>query len=100
MDELSPIDEQQIRGMALSGAIDQEIADSIGWSVADLVQRFGPVIKQARAARHISLRRKQTAMAIEGSVAMLTFLGRHELGQTDRNGDPDDAQPQMDAKVG
>jgi hypothetical protein len=100
MDEVSAIDEQQIRGMALAGAIDQEIADSIGWSVVDLLQRFGVTLKQARAVRRISLRRKQTSVAVEGSVAMLTFLGRHELGQTDRSGDSDDPQPQMDPKVG
>jgi hypothetical protein len=100
MDDL--INEQRIRGLALTGALDQEIADELGWNVAELLERFGAVLKQARATRRIQLRRRQTAQALEGkgNTTMLTFLGRHELGQNDRSDDAGNSQPPMDAKVG
>src|SRR5580700_9372602 len=102
MDELSSIDPQQVRALALGGATDTEIADFIGSSETELQRQCGPLLRQARAARCISLRKKQTAAAIDGSVNMLTFLGKHELGQTDRQSDNNDdrPEPQLDTKVG
>jgi hypothetical protein len=94
------IDEQQVRGMALTGARNQEIADVLGLDVNKLAARFGLVIKQARASRAMSLRKKQTAVALEGNVPMLTFLGKHDLGQNDRSDDFFDPEPPMDPKVG
>jgi|HubBroStandDraft_1064217.scaffolds.fasta_scaffold265737_2 hypothetical protein len=96
----SAIDEQQIRGMAITGATDQEIADAIGWTVADLIAKFGAAMKQTRAKRAVSLRRKQSEVAFDGSTSMLSHLGRCELGQSDRSGDANDFPSPLDPKVG
>jgi hypothetical protein len=94
------IDEEQIREMASTGAPDYEIADAIGWNVNDLLSRFGPVLKQARATRALTLRKKQTEVALGGNSSLLTFLGKYDLGQNDRRDDFYDPEPLMDPKVG
>jgi hypothetical protein len=102
MPEITPNDDYQlIRQMVHAGATDQEIADSQGWKLDELRECFADQLRQARAARRIALRKKQTAIALEGNVGMLIFLGKHELGQDDRiNPEDDDPQPQLDPKVG
>jgi hypothetical protein len=101
MPEIPQIDPQQVRGLALSGATDGEVADFFSITVEVLRQNFGAILVQARAARRISLRKRQTVVAADGSVPMLTFLGKHELGQIDRViHDDDRPEPQMDPKVG
>lgn len=98
--QIAQIDPQQVRGLALSGATDGEIADYLGISPQALRLQFGPGLIQARAARCISLRKRQTVIAADGSVPMLIFLGKHELGQIERAIDDERPQPQMDPKVG
>lgn len=102
MDAGPPIEEQQMRGLVLGGAEDQEIADFLGWTAAQLREKFGPLLARLRAQRHMSLRQKQTAIAAKGNTAMLVFLGKHELGQSDRAGESDDwpEPPQLEPKVG
>jgi hypothetical protein len=100
MEDASPIDEQKIRAMALSGASDQEIADCLHLLAADFRERFARLLSEARGTRHVSLRRRQTNAAAEGNVTMLIFLGKQELGQFDRPAGAADAEPQLDPKVG
>jgi hypothetical protein len=101
MDDLQQIDSPQVRGLALSGATDGEIADFFGCTAQGLGQQFGAVLNQARATRRISLRKRQTGAAVEGNISMLIFLGKHELGQIDRPICDDEwPQPRMDPKVG
>jgi hypothetical protein len=94
------IDPQQVRGLALGGATDGEIAEFCGVTVEALRAQVGAVLILARATRCISLRKRQTVIAADGSVPMLIFLGKLELGQIDRAIDDERAQPQMDPKVG
>jgi hypothetical protein len=95
-------EEQQVRSSALAGATDQEIADLLGWDVDELQFLCGPLLRKTRATRRISLRQKQTTAAVEGNITMLTFLGKHELGQGEQDSSDDDdwPQPQLDPKVG
>jgi hypothetical protein len=98
----NPIDPRQVRLMGLSGATDEEMAECLECSAEWLVEAFGAVLVQSRAERRIALRKKQTSVALEGNVSMLNFLGKHELGQNDRQIDSDDdwPEPQLDEKVG
>jgi hypothetical protein len=93
---------EQIRGYALLGATDLDICELLDMSEAQLAEEFGDMLVQARAQRRISLRRKQTAVAIEGNSSMLSLLGKHELGQTQTfaAADNDWPEPQLDPKVG
>jgi hypothetical protein len=101
MQELPEIDSQQVRGLALSGATDGEIADFFNCTVQTLLQQFGAVLIQARATRYVSLRKRQTIAAADGNIPMMIFLGKHELGQVERSNHDDGwPQPQMDPKVG
>jgi hypothetical protein len=89
MQELPEIDSQQVRGLALSGATDGEIADFFTCTVQTLLQRY------------VSLRKRQTIAAADGNITMMIFLGKHELGQVERSiHDDGGSQPQMDPKVG
>jgi hypothetical protein len=100
MDDNPQIDPQQLRGLAMTGATDQEIADFLQCPMERL-QPFAALLTQARANRHIALRKKQFALAVEGSTSMLIFLGKHELGQTDQANSNDDwPEPQLGPKVG
>jgi hypothetical protein len=91
----------RIRGLAMTGATDSEICDFLTISPAQLAP-FGTVLKQRRAARAISIRKKQTDVALEGNTTLLTFLGKHELGQADRTTDQplERSEPQLDPKMG
>jgi len=101
MDPERPIDEQQIRALVLGGAFDQEIADFLGWTAAQLHEKFSGPLAQWRAQRRMSLRQRQTSVAAKGNTALLIFLGKHELGQSDRAAESDDQpEPQLDPKVG
>ena len=59
-----------------------EIADLRGVSVSTL-RRFRKKAAQARAMRRLMLRQFQWSLAKDGSVPMLIFLGKLELGHTE-----------------
>jgi hypothetical protein len=102
MEEHSPGPFEHIRNLALQGATDRDICELLDINETQLVREFGEILIHARAQRRISLRRKQTAVAIEGNASMLSLLGKHELGQTQTSARADDGwpEPQLDAKVG
>jgi hypothetical protein len=102
MDDEAPIDEQRVRSAAMAGATDQEIADYFERPVEEVRNEFAAVLKQARAARAILLRKKETSVALEGNVSILQFLGKLELGQTDRRETFENewSEPPLDAAMG
>ena len=51
---------------------------------------FQQLSLQKRKIGHVTLRRKQVELALDGSIPMLIFLGKQWLGQSDR----DDIAPQ------
>jgi hypothetical protein len=93
--------ERLIGDLAMSGATDGEICDYLAIAPA-VLDRYRLALKRSRASRRISLRRSQTSVALKGNVGMLTLLGKHELGQTraTASGEPDDAEPELEPKVG
>lgn len=63
------------------GATDTEIADLLGTSPQTLKRHLIHEIQAGRADRRMSLRRKQTEVAMKGDRTMLIWLGKVELGQ-------------------
>lgn len=49
-----------------------------------LTRRFAQVIKDGRSHGRMSLKRKQWEMAMGGNITMLIWLGKQNLGQTDK----------------
>lgn len=77
------IDERVVRAMAMSGALNKEIAEFCGCSPEVIARRFRDVLTEGRAARKLRLRQRQFQAAMDGEVAMLIWLGKQELGQVD-----------------
>lgn len=47
-------------------------------------RKFDTYIKRGTSERHISLRRAQYQAAMKGNTSMLIWLGKQDLGQTDK----------------
>ena len=75
----------RVEALALTGAIDDEIALQMEISVKKLRHKFGPVLHRARSTLKVRLRARQVNLALqeEGSERMLLWLGRQYLGQTE-----------------
>ena len=84
------IDEEQVRALARLGCTWDEIADVIQVSRTT----FGKYLKQKKSLREayerglsegdVSIRRAQYDAAMGGKTAMLIWLGKNRLNQTDR----------------
>ncbi|MEK9770637.1 MAG: hypothetical protein VW683_17135, partial [Betaproteobacteria bacterium] len=84
------IDEEQVRALARLGCTWDEIADVIQVSRTT----FGKYLKQKKSLREayerglsegdVSIRRAQYDAAMSGKSAMLIWLGKNRLNQTDR----------------
>ena len=88
--DIAEYDEDLIRELASHGCTIYEIAHICGFSEShfhEMKKRY-PGIQQAidegKANLHKSLRKKQVEVALDGNPQMLIFLGKAELGQTDR----------------
>jgi hypothetical protein len=78
------IDPQEVTRLARLGCTIREIAARFGVSDDTISRRFAGSIEKGRVERKLSLRRRQTEIAMgdgPGSTAMLIFLGKKELGQ-------------------
>lgn len=83
------LDENLIADYAESGASTRDIAAMLMVDEGTIRKRFKLLILQRRAKRRIALHKLQNAAAKSGEVAMLIFLGKNELGQSN--------EPQMSA---
>jgi hypothetical protein len=64
--------------------------------MARAVARFPAALKKGRNIRHLALRQRQTEVAMgngPGSTAILIFLGKNELGQSDTGANDKPAAP-------
>ncbi len=78
---------QNIKQMALDNCHVDTIAMALDIPKQTLVRRFGTYITQKRAEGRTLLRRAQREKALIGKdTGMLCFLGKNELGQTDKKG--------------
>jgi len=81
---LKEIDEGLVENLARIHCTHEEIAAVVGCSTDTLVRRFADLIEQGRQQGKTSLRRKQFEVAMSGDRAMLIWLGKQFLGQTER----------------
>lgn len=85
---------------ALGGGTDREIAERFLVDEKQLRDRYGEVLRVARALRQLTLRSHQFSVACKGNPSMLTWLGRNELGQSLNPNQPGEAEPEMEEKAG
>ncbi len=94
---------REIHKLALNGATNRDISEVLKINEVALEERFGAVLVGARASRRILLRGKQTEVAVKGgNPAMLSLLGKNELGQgrATTAGKTPRPEPELEPKVG
>jgi hypothetical protein len=79
------IDDEQVRKLAAINCTNVEMASVLGCDVRTLERRFAATIKDGRAHGVMSLKRKQYEVAMNGNIAMLIWLGKQLMGQTDKH---------------
>ena len=78
------INEDHVLKLAQLQCTDTEIAAFFECSRDTIKRRFSAVIQQGRDKGKLSLRRMQFRAAEDGNAAMLIWLGKQYLGQSDR----------------
>lgn len=79
------IDPMEVRNLAAIGATQKEIANFYGVSPDTIRRNFADEIRKGHEDIRMELRRAQIKNAINhGSNAMLIWLGKQMLGQTDK----------------
>lgn len=78
------IDEKTVEAFARLGATNREIADHFICDETTIAKRFSSILTKARANRKIKLRELQWRLAEKGNLGMLIWLGKQELGQSEK----------------
>lgn len=78
------IDSAQVEALARIGANNIEIAEFFGVNESTIRRRFAEFLTKGRTAGKIRLRNLQWKSAEAGNVAMLIFLGKNLLNQSDK----------------
>lgn len=71
--------------LAKIGCTKEEMGRVLGCDPTTIGRRFADEIEQGTADLKVRLRRKQISAALKGNIAMLIFLGKQLLGQTDKS---------------
>lgn len=79
------IDKTELIKLAGYGCNDTELGDFFNVHPTTIYKRFSNILIKARAERKSKLRKKQFEVAVSGNVAMLIWLGKQELGQTEKS---------------
>jgi len=82
--KLTKIDAKQVEALASYGCTTSEIASFFDCNKSTISRRFATVIEKGREQGKIRLRKKQFEVAMLGNVAMLIWLGKQVLDQTDK----------------
>ena len=77
-------EEQKIEKLASYGLTNKEIAEALGYSENTLQRNFDIFLIKGRANLKMKLKRKQFAVAMQGNVVMLIWLGKQYLGQSEK----------------
>ena len=77
------IDEDLLYKLAQIHCTMKEMVDIIGVSEDTLKRRYAGLIDKGKAEGKMRLRRKQTEVAMQGNPALLIFLGKSMLGQSE-----------------
>jgi hypothetical protein len=78
------INEEVVKALAFAGCPNTEIADYVGIHESRIRRRFADILAKARADRRKRLREMQWESAGKGNVAMLIWLGKQDLGQSEK----------------
>jgi DNA-binding NarL/FixJ family response regulator len=78
------LDEKKIGKLAFQGCKNSEIALIIGCDDETLKNNYSRILDKKRAERRAAFRETQTLKALAGDTAMLIFLGKNELEQSDK----------------
>ena len=78
------IDPAQVRALASIGCTMAEVGTVLGCSGEWIRRRFRQEFQTGQDSMKMSLRRWQYEKAKDGNVAMLIWLGKQYLGQSDR----------------
>jgi hypothetical protein len=78
------IDPKLVQDLAALGCKASEISIVVGCSADTIEKRFAEQLQKGRENLKISLRRWQLEAAKKGNVAMLIWLGKQMLGQTEK----------------
>lgn len=79
--EIDPI---EVEKLAKIGATNTEIADFFGCNETTIRTRFSENLIKGRASMKLRLRQLQWRAADNGNITMLIWLGKQELGQTEK----------------
>ena len=81
---LKKIPIQAIEIMAVNGFNDEQIAEACGCDARLIRRRFGSTLREKRQEMRQKLRAKQIEEAMKGNTAMLIWLGKQYLDQSDK----------------
>lgn len=77
-------EDQKIEKLASFGLNNKEIAEALGYDENTLKRNFEIFLVKGRTNLKEKLKRKQIAVALQGNVVMLIWLGKQYLGQAER----------------
>lgn len=75
---------EKVLQLAVLGAKNTEIADFFGCDEGVIRKRFQPQLVEGRAQRKMKIRKWQWDSAEAGNVTMQIWLGKNELGQSEK----------------
>lgn len=78
------IDKAQVKKLASYNLSVAEIGAVLGCSADTLQRRYAAPMAEGRLLGNFSLKRKQMEMALAGNPTMLVWLGKQNLGQSDK----------------
>jgi len=76
--------EKQIEKLASYGLTNKEIAEALGYDDSTLKRKFEKFLIKGKANLKEKLKRKQIAVAMQGNVSMLIWLGKQYLDQSEK----------------
>lgn len=77
------IDEAQVIKLAKLGCTSDEIGNIVGLDGSNIRRRYGPLLKAVKSETKSAIRRAQLNKALNGDTAMLIWLGKNWLKQSD-----------------
>jgi hypothetical protein len=77
------IDESAVIKLAKLGCTSDEIGHIVGLDGSNIRRRYGPLLKAVKSETKSALRRAQLNKAFNGDTAMLIWLGKNWLKQSD-----------------
>lgn len=76
--------EKQVEKLASYGLTNKEIAEALGYDDSTLKRKFEKFLTKGKANLKEKLKRKQIAVAMQGNVSMLIWLGKQYLEQSEK----------------